>query len=174
MVRMRRTDWRARTSAIVIVAVAAFAGTLAEAQSHMTVHGVATIERSTCCGGAMVRPGRVCSASEAYSGEITVRPGTRNVGRVVAHVRVSSGGAFSLNLAPGTYCLVGDVKAGGAGRAGQRGQVAAETDANRDPECMQRYMSECESVIHVPSTARVEVRIQQGCFGPCYRGPMPP
>jgi hypothetical protein len=134
-------------------------------QPAPTLTGRAVEARSTCCGGAARPAGAVCASESAWSGELTVRSGRRNRGRVVERVRVTAGD-FRAALPPGTYCLAEAAKSAG------RGGALAAGSASHDADCTARWRATCDAVVTVPG--RATVRLDRGCFGPCYRGPMPP
>ena len=157
--------WRLTgTSIIVLWCALGPTARTARAQATSVVHGVARVDRDTCCG-VLIRPGSQCSVTQPYTGRVTVRRGSHNVGRVVTRANVGADGSFTLTLSPGTYCLVGDDKS--LGRPGSAGPAESG-------ECMMQYLSECDAVIHVPASAAVEMRVHRTCYGPCVRAPMPP
>lgn len=161
-----------RRLALLLVSLGAI---LLAARGSQAQLAVATVLRgslvtvtATCCGGMARRGDEVCSTTRASAGQVVVRRGRVNRGQAVATVQTDAAGQFQVALPPGTYCVVGPEKSGGGGR-----QQAAHASANVDSDCMAQYLRTCDAIATVPGP-RVVVRVDRGCFGPCYRGPMPP
>jgi hypothetical protein len=138
-------------------------GAPAEPPLSNDVRGVATLTIQTHCGGAMPAPGEVMSREQpAASRRLYVR--AAGDGTQVAVVTTDAQGAFAMTLPPGEYCLVDSA------RADDKTQPSQWID----PECLASYRKSCDASFRVPRREPLAVALAQGCFEPCYRGPMPP
>jgi hypothetical protein len=127
------------------------------------IHGTVALNVTTYCGGAAPRPGQQLSSRQLAVGhKLYLR--SRKGGANLAEVTSDRSGAFAITLAPGEYCLIS------AGKADDRTQPSEWVDA----ACLANYRQQCDAVFTVPRAEPVAVELYQGCFGPCYHGPMPP
>jgi hypothetical protein len=127
------------------------------------VHGTVALNIATHCGGATPRADEQMSRRQLAIGHklyVRSRTGSANL----AEVTTDKSGAFVLDLAPGEYCLIDAIK------ADDKTKPSEWVDA----ACLARYRTQCDATITVPRAEPVAVELSQGCFGPCYRGPMPP
>jgi hypothetical protein len=126
------------------------------------VHGTVALNIATHCGGAAPRPDEQMSRRQLAVGhKLYVRAKS---GKKVAEVTSDKSGAFAIHLAPGAYCLIS------AGKADDKTPPSQYVDA----ACLASYRAQCDAVFTVPRAEPVVVELYQGCFGPCYHGPMPP
>ena len=132
-----------------------------------TLVGMATSTQVVRCGGAAPPPGAPYSVSGPWGGDIIVRKGSKNSRRKpVAVVRTGQHGVFSVDLKPGTYCLVQSAKKDPP----KKGAGGMYTDV----ACLRQRWQTCDAVVEHPSNKAVGMNVFRPCFGPCYHGPMPP
>ena len=128
--------------------------------------GTLSIQPPGWCGGA--RPPAEYQpppAEPAANATLIVRTGGENSDSApVTTITTGADGSFSAALTEGTYCLVLDDK---------KARPAA-ADPNRDQACLEQHWKTCDAVVTLPASAPTEIVRSNGCFGPCYRGPMPP
>jgi hypothetical protein len=127
------------------------------------ISGQAFLNRAVHCGGAAPRPGeKMTDRSAAGSRQLFIRPGNKNdVTKKATEVTTSPDGSFTVDLPDGEYCIV-DLGKKDMPKGGQY----------TDQSCLQGWVTQCDAVVKAPGSVTVE--LQQGCFGPCYRGPLPP
>jgi hypothetical protein len=103
---------------------------------------------------------------KAITEALHVKPGHDNTGQPeAAVVKPASDGHFSLRLVPGEYCVVRESKE----------KMPTAGDQYNDGACLRRWQQSCDAVWKVEAKdVDGTFNINNSCFGPCYRGPMPP
>jgi hypothetical protein len=132
-----------------------------------TVHGRVTQTRPYC-GGAAPSPEMLkrLAHPEPFTEPLHVMPGHENTGQPdIAVLRPEIDSRFSLELPPGEYCVIRE----------SRQKMSVAGSRYTDAACLRQYRQACDAVWKV-NGLEVEgsLSIQVPCFGPCYRGPMPP
>jgi hypothetical protein len=161
-----------RIAIAVLVSAAACSGGAAHEpiQGHPVgavpiLHGTVQTQAAGWCGGA--RPPeeyKPPAPVPAPNAPVLVRKGGENSDSdPVASLTTDANGAFQAALTEGTYCLIlADKK--------DRPQPGPNTDA----ACLEQYWKQCDAVVTLPQAKPVEITHAATCFGPCYRGPLPP
>lgn len=110
--------------------------------------------------------------------ELAIRAGAENSETpIVATVVTGTAGAFSLTLAPGSYCVLNERS---KTRPPPTGKTVERTGANdfwTDMDCMRARWRQCEAVLVVPGPAELtimDVQYGSGCNAECRHGPTPP
>jgi hypothetical protein len=101
---------------------------------------------------------------------LAVHAGTQNSSATpVLSFTPAADGTFRVTLPPGDYCVV---------RAEER-TASDPADGKTmyvDPGCMASWRAGCDAIWHVSPEDELDgsFNVPGPCFGPCYRGPMPP
>ncbi|MBS2030702.1 MAG: hypothetical protein JST54_22550 [Deltaproteobacteria bacterium] len=156
-----------RVAAFVLAVVACASTPPASDAPKFMVKGVA--QRSgQYCGGAAPSPEMIKQAQtpRVTTERFDVLRGKGADGELVTSFNPDTKGQFSVSLPPGDYCVT---------EAGKR-EVPKNGDGMYvDAACMKQWRASCSLVWHVDAKdIDGSFTLASPCFGPCYRGPMPP
>jgi hypothetical protein len=138
----------------------------AAAEPNLLVGG-ATVTEAQNCGGALITLDTVLrSYKHAYKGDILVRKGKENSkAKPVATIQPDAEGTFSIELPPGTYCLI---------ESSKKDPPPGKTTQYMDATCLETLWKSCDAVVKHPSGKPVLLDLVDPCSSPCYFGPPPP
>jgi hypothetical protein len=152
------------------------------------VSGTATHVHETwpCLGGVRITPEMVHRKTQLLGqAEFTLYAGDTGAptGPPVARLKTDAKGQFSIDLAPGAYCVVQGAPAPRPDAGVELESAALEPSPDSEAECL-RQLDEpkCAARIDVPPSGTTEAsfhvysrnQCNQPWARPCYRGPAPP
>jgi hypothetical protein len=124
------------------------------------------------CGGKVPSPEQLENARRRKPvphAKLLVRRGKTNANEAaVAELETDAEGRFDVILRPGTYCIVRDQK--------RNALPPRRPQSNVDSQCYANWLRSCDAIWEIATVPvlKNDVVVNNPCFGPCYRGPMPP
>ena len=170
-----------RTAFVVMVVASS---SFATEPKPVLVSGLAE-ESLPWCGGAMPPPGKAQQIQPHAKQSFHVKAGAKNSSvKPTATFTTDAKGRFSINLTPGTWCVVPSIRveippSEVAKRPLPPGSARVASASPPDFVCLDHHWAECTAVLEVGDKAITDARIMtfQSCgfTRPCEApGPQPP